>query len=156
KGLTLYDARTGTTRILDKGYGGTEIAWSPDGGSVAYIRGGVSPDQLRVWTGALRIVPLHGVPRTIVAPATRYGGRMFSLAWTRPARTARFRKPVTVSGIYAGGPVSLLAAAAQNIAFVACRHAYVWRPARSVTRYDDWPVGDCFAPTNRESIYDLA
>ena len=156
-GVMLYDARSGTTRALTSDGGGSDLAWSPDGRSIAYIQGGLDVDGMRITTGALRVVRVGGRVRTLVIPPKAFGGQMVSIAWARAAKGLRYRKPAQTTGVFAGGVVSHLAAAGPNVAFAACRHVYVWNvQSSSVREFDDFPEVGCFAPSAREQIIDLA
>ena len=133
RGIRIADARTGRTRRLtrDKGY---QLAWAPDGRSLAYIQGDVN-DREYVESGDLRTVTLSGRVTTVVDADRAYGGRMVSLAWVRSPTSVRYRKPepapanrVSADGVLADWPVERLAADGDRVAYGTCGRVFVWTP----------------------------
>lgn len=141
-GTRLFSLATGKTTLLTRDGGPGSLAWAPDGRSLAYLSGFVSfhVGDTIVSTGDLRIVPLSGHARTVVAADRAYGGRMLALAWTRPPATVRYRpaapaprKRVEQEGILADGPIEFLAADGDRVAFATtCSTVSTWTP-RSAT-----------------------
>jgi len=137
-GIEVIDVATGGRRRLSR-ESGFDLEWSPDGRTLAYIQGWVSPFGDTESAGNLRTVTLSGRVRTVVAADRRYGGQIVSLAWTRAPAGTRYRAPVADDGVFAGGPVSALAADGGRVAYGACRHVYAWTPAATKTEQVDAP-----------------
>lgn len=137
-GIQVIDAATGKRRRLSR-ESGFELEWSPDDRTLAYIEGAVSPFGDTESAGDVRTVTLSGRVRTAVAAERRYGGQIVSLAWTRPPAGTRYRAPADDDGVFAGGPVSALAADGARIAYGACRHVYAWTPPTAKTEQVDVP-----------------
>jgi hypothetical protein len=152
-GLRILSLRTGKTRLLatdtqatETGLGPTYLplglVWAPDGRSLAYIPGDFDPCcGERVTSGELRIVYLTGHSRSVVSADTKYGGRMISLAWTRPHAGLRYRQPlpapvarVATDGILADGPVEYLATDGDRVAYAtACNTVSTWTPKQATS-----------------------
>lgn len=172
EGLRVVDLRSGRARLLtrDTAFRARDVhgrslglAWAPDGRSIGYVIGSLDPEA-GVQSGDLRLVTLAGRARTIVASGRRYGGRIVSLAWTRPPAGIRYRAPesepatrVAARALLAGGPIERLAAGGGRVAFAACLGVYIWTPGtREVTATSgSGPPSSCRLQTNAE-IYSLA
>src|SRR6266540_3514774 len=121
-GLSVFDARSGTTRHLTFDHAGV-IAWAPDDRSIAYL------------DGDIRIATISRSVRTIISTSGTAGGLISSLVWTRPATSLRYR-PVeprtaaTVSGneLVAPWPVEHLAADGGHVLYVTCGTCSCGRP----------------------------
>jgi WD40 repeat protein len=171
-GLRVLDLRTDRARLVtrDTAYRTRDyderslgLAWAPDGRSIAYVIGSLDPDD-GAQSGDLRVVTLAGRERTIVASGRRDGGRIVSLAWTRPPAGIRYRNPepgpatrIAPDDLLAGGPIERLAADGRRVAFVACLGVYAWAPGtREVTATSgSGPPSSCRLQTNT-GIYSLA
>jgi Tol biopolymer transport system component len=137
KGLLLTDTQTGRARLLttETAYAGSYpptplgFAWAPDGRSIAYLTTHVRNDYIA--QGDLKVVTLSGRTRTVVAGASRYGGRIVSVAWTlAPTRPHYVQPKVSATGLIADGPVLQLATDGSSIAFATtCNRVSVWKPA---------------------------
>ncbi len=154
-GLSVFDARSGTTRHLTFDHAGV-IAWAPDDRSIAYL------------DGDIRIATISRSVRTIISTSGTAGGLISSLVWTRPAASLRYR-PVeprtaaTVSGneLVAPWPVEHLAADGGHVLYVTCGHLFVWTPAtgevvqaeRVASLTPDCTTPDHYLPFD---IYDIA
>jgi hypothetical protein len=149
---------------------GFDLTWSPDSRLLAYIQGqflGLDSISSR----DLRVVGVDGHARTVVAADRAYGGRIASLAWTRPPAGTRYRTPeaapaklVTSDSDHADGLVERLAADGDRVAYVSCLRVHVWTPAPQT---DDVvgvnPLVAGLSPTfcdtdpgGRNFVYDLA
>jgi hypothetical protein len=137
-GIEVIDAATKRRRRLSR-ENGFDLEWSPDGQTLAYIEGAVSPFGDTESAGDLRTVTLSGHVRTVVAADRRYGGQIVALAWTRPPAGTRYRAPADDDGVFAGGPVSALAADGERVAYGACRDVFAWTPTAAKTEQIDPP-----------------
>ena len=112
-----------------------ELAWAPDGRSLAYLACAVCAQPF--WSDRdLRIATVGGAVRTVVPTAGRAGGSIAEPRWTRSPRSTRYRpvapRLVAVSrpdGIRAPLAIDLVAANAGSVAYASCGHAFVWTPA---------------------------
>lgn len=139
--LTTMDAATGQQRILSSDEP-TELAWSPDGRSIAYVAalerrpqtGQFVPGHPLYSGGDLKVVDGNGTVRTLVAARGPYGGA-HALRWTLP-RQVRYR-PAVGRTIATVGPDKLvapwnvynLAADGSRVAYQSCNHVFVWTPS---------------------------
>jgi hypothetical protein len=162
-GISVYDLRTRRTRVLsrdgaisqprEEDSSGLGLAWAPDGRSIAYIVGTIGDRAVR--SGDLRVVTLTGRVRTIVAASKAYGGRIYSLAWTRPPATLRYVPATPASAepksILAGGPIERLATDGPRVAFSACQTVRTWTPSTGAL---SGTSGACF-DRDRYAIYEV-
>jgi hypothetical protein len=137
EGIYVADVRTGRYRRLTSRMG-FELAWAPDGGSLAFVQGTRGWESSSVYTsatGPVLTVTLSGRVRSVVDSERAYGGTIVSIAWVKPHATVRYRKPeaapstrVAPLGLLAGGSISRIAADGSLIAFVACGNVFSWSP----------------------------
>ena len=144
-GIKLIDPKTLRRRRLSPDHG-FDLEWSPDGSRLAYIEGSIDFSEENA--GDLRTVTLAGRVRTVVAARKRYGGQIVSLAWATPPATSRYRAPAADDGVFAGGPVSALAADGGRVAYAACKtRIFAWTPMTDDAEAVAAPPSDtCYAP----------
>lgn len=146
-GIELVDPKTLRRRRLtpDRGF---DLEWSPDGAQLAYIEGSIDPNEQEENAGDLRTVTRAGRVRTVIAASRRFGGQIVSLAWATPPLTVRYRTPEPDDGVFAGGPVSALAADAGRVAFAACKtRIQSWTPAHNdLQAVVSPPSQTCYSP----------
>jgi Tol biopolymer transport system component len=137
-GIRVTDMRAPSahfSRLLTHDHG-FDLTWSPDSRSLAYIEGQF-PGLDSISSRDLRVVGVDGRVRTVVAADHAYGGRIVSLAWTRPPKGTRYRTPeaapaklVTSDSDHADGLIERLAADGDHVAYVSCLRVHVWAPAQ--------------------------
>jgi hypothetical protein len=177
-GIEILDMRTNRMRLLtsDIGFqgplvryelpGGLGISWAPDGRSIAYVKGRDARASAS-WTsvrGDLRTVSTKGRVKTLVRADRAYGGAMSAVAWVKVAQGSRYSAPqqepsdrIAPTGLLANGPIGLLAADGDRVAFEACDAVAVWTPATGALEGAPQP-GSCYLRelTGRYYLYDLA
>jgi hypothetical protein len=174
EGLRVYDIRTRSSRLVtrDTGYryerefglSALGVSWPPHGGSLAYIRGGISPFDGGISSGDLLVTTQAGRLRTVVSTERAFGGRMLSLAWAPAARGLRYRRPppgplrrATATSLLAAGPISAVAADGDRVAFIACQGVYTWKPKTgSVTTLEQMGPPSTCADHINYAMYDVA
>jgi Tol biopolymer transport system component len=148
-GTRVVNVATRRARLLTKD-SGSSIAWSPDGGSLAYLLFSPSSNQDGAWYGGLRLVTLKGRVSTVAAADRAWGGQVTSFAWTTPPATVRYRAPEPVDGAFAGGPVQWLTADGNRVTWSACKQFWAWAPSQAAARRVDPENGNwCEAPYSR-------
>ncbi len=133
EGIHVLDVRGGRiTRLTPRT--GSALAWSPDGLALAFVERTGDPSKDAV-TGDLLVVTLSGRVRTVVDAGGDYGGHISGVVWTRPPAGLRYRDAAprftpASNELVLPSPVTRLAADGDGVAFAACGHVFVWRPAR--------------------------
>jgi WD40-like Beta Propeller Repeat len=163
-GISLYNPSTNQIRTLVSDRI-AEMAWSPDGKSLAYV---ARSNLFDYFSADLKIASPSGAVRTIVHADGDYGGNISELAWTRSPPGTRYRKPsarvpatVGDDALAAPWPITRIAADGERVAYVSCGHVFVWTPsARSIVQAE--PAASlsprCTTPGNYYAfwIYSLA
>jgi WD40 repeat protein len=128
-GINLYDPSTNDIRTLVSDRI-EQIAWSPDGTSLAYV---TRPNLFDYYSGDLKIASVSGAVRTLVHADGDLGGNITELAWTRPPPGTRYRRPaarllatVRDDALTAPWPVTRIAADGDRVAYTSCGHVFVW------------------------------
>ena len=130
-GVRIFSAAIRRVRALRTPDDAIAVAWSPLGGSVAYLSRSSAGSARH--SGDIRELTLKGKIRTLVRAEGAGGGTITSLTWTRsPGGTAWPIVPAQ-DGILADGAVSALAAGGDRVAYVACGLPFVWAPAAAST-----------------------
>jgi len=131
EGIHVLDVRSSRIRRLTARTGGG-ITWSPDGFALAFFE---TTEQPFGFAGDLLVVTLSGRVRTVVDAGGNYGGHISGVVWTRPPAGLRYRGPAprftpASNELVVPSPITRLAADGNGVAFAACGHVFVWRPAR--------------------------
>ena len=162
EGIRLLEIRTNRLRLLT-GHTGSELAWSPDGSSVAFVEAGKeqSPDD-----HDLRVVALSGRVRTVVDAAGNHGGYISGVVWTRKPSGFGYRRASPRFAVSAGElampwRIDRLATDGDRAAYASCGHVFVWTPGSAEVRQAE-PAASlsprCSTPSDYRAFwtYDLA
>jgi len=148
-GTNVVDVGTHHSRRLAKD-AGTTIAWSPDGGSLAYLISSTDSNEDSAILGDLRLVTLTGHVRTVAATDAAWGGQITSFAWATPPASVHYRTPDPADGVYAAGPVQWLAGDGLSLTWAACKQFWTWTAGQpAASRIDSETGPTCTAQYSR-------
>lgn len=164
-GLELYDADTQSRRNLISEHG-SQIVWSPDDRSVAFV---VDMGWPMFFGGDVQIAATaSGRVRTVLHGSGDFGGYAGGLSWTVPSGKPRYRLAVPRHAaiispleLEAPWPIGRLVADGRRVAYTTCGRLFVWTPATgSLTQPepDASLTPKCSTPGDYDpfEIYDLA
>jgi WD40 repeat protein len=105
---------------------GRDLSWSPDGRSLLFVQGCQDASDELMTSGDVQAISVSGRIRSLVSASRSYGGQILSAAWAAPPGSVRYRRPQSVTGVFAGGPVQKLAADGGRVAYASCGRISAW------------------------------